>query len=603
VAGLLAGRGSDQSGALVVSFHGAVLPLAGKVTIRNAKTGGTFDLRLQGGLRFDTENALQAPWVLPDADSKGTITLFNASTENILVKALVIGSGANQPNREIGLGPHQTKQIPLRDLLAKEDNGATQVGSVLLRYSGPAHALQPALLIENAKTGFALAPQFNASHAQLGSGTTTWVFPSIGVRVGGSTTQFEQNRLSQFAVISNGTEVPQTPQIAASFVDVQHHKVDKAILPIAPLGPFETRMVNLSQFIDMGLIPASAPRFALSVTYNGVPGDMGFNIFTADLSNNRVTPVEGTVLPKGTVEFSYFDLSSKFGILPKVENSSSSEALAQVSLFFPGSFGVGSFNLPSLQIEGNGSKIIDLQGALHSGIPDPSGHSVASGTTFGILALAANDQKATPVIMTPECDGQCEPVMAATVTMVNQKDSESSVHLAAQSAAPLAASCPQPPTCPSEIVVESSNQISLSSQFASGLRTGVGRVVAMQTRPTSTNWNGTLIVEAVSNASSSCPASFGDQCAGSDTFTVGDGGVAFGQNFPARTNIFYDQHVTTDVVSLLDTAGINSCTAVCSQQYSCGGTVIGRFTITRRFAKSSISSTPVTIVNVSKVRQ
>jgi hypothetical protein len=113
-------------------------------------------------------------------------------------------------------------------------------------------------------------------------------------------------------------------------------------------------------------------------------------------------------------------------------------------------------------------------------------------------------------------------------------------------------------------------------------------------------FDGVTIVEAVSETSNSCPASFGNQCAGSSSFTVGAGGSTFGQTFPAATNTFYDQHASTSASSALDAAGINSCSSSCKQVYSCGGTPIGTFTINRSFTKGTIQGTPVTNVTVTK---
>ena len=73
-----------------------------------------------------------------------------------------------------------------------------------------------------------------------------------------------------------------------------------------------------------------------------------------------------------------------------------------------------------------------------------------------------------------------------------------------------------------------------------------------------------------------------------------------GVGFAPQHNIFYDQHVTTSALSMLDVAGISACTIKCSQTYSCGGKVIGNFTITRAFSKGTISGTPVTYVTVTK---
>jgi hypothetical protein len=158
---------------------------------------------------------------------------------------------------------------------------------------------------------------------------------------------------------------------------------------------------------------------------------------------------------------------------------------------------------------------------------------------------------------------------------------------------------PPKPACPTTVTLSGTTTLSLASQFP-GLKTGIGIVASMQTNPTNINWNGTAIVEALTQSSNNCPSSFGAFCTGSDTFTVGQGGSTFGQNFAATQNIFYDQHVTTGTVSALDAAGINSCQVTCAQSYSCGGHVIGTFTINRSLTKGTIQNTPVTDVTVTK---
>ena len=157
---------------------------------------------------------------------------------------------------------------------------------------------------------------------------------------------------------------------------------------------------------------------------------------------------------------------------------------------------------------------------------------------------------------------------------------------------------PPRPACPTSVTLSGTTTLSLASQFPT-LKTGIGIVASMQTNPTNINWNNIQITESVTPSSNDCPASFGS-CAASDTFTVGTGGTAFGQTFTGTTNIFYDLHTSTGAVSALDSAGINSCTRVCSQTYSCGGHVIGTFTINRSFTKGTIQNTPVTNVTVTK---
>ena len=147
-------------------------------------------------------------------------------------------------------------------------------------------------------------------------------------------------------------------------------------------------------------------------------------------------------------------------------------------------------------------------------------------------------------------------------------------------------------------------QIPLESDFPAE-KTGIGGVATMLVSPLPVVWNGTRITESVSLFDSTCPPTGLNICSGSDTFTVGNGIINFGVIFPPNINVFYDLHEIGLPTSLLDTSGTNqtSCQIVCTQSYSCGGAVIGRFFITRNFSKDTIQGTPVTRVKVDKQSQ
>jgi hypothetical protein len=162
--------------------------------------------------------------------------------------------------------------------------------------------------------------------------------------------------------------------------------------------------------------------------------------------------------------------------------------------------------------------------------------------------------------------------------------------------------------CPTSTSVNALTALSITLLFP-GLKTGIGAVASMQVSPTTTNWNGYEISESLATASNSCPASWGNMCQGSSTFTIGEGGQAevsvngvdtpVGPVFTGEENLFYDQHTFVSNVSLLDSSGINSCTAVCTQTYSCSGTPVSSHTITYSFIKAQITGTHVTSTEVS----
>jgi hypothetical protein len=158
--------------------------------------------------------------------------------------------------------------------------------------------------------------------------------------------------------------------------------------------------------------------------------------------------------------------------------------------------------------------------------------------------------------------------------------------------------------CPSTLTRVSSLPQPLAPYVPKYL-TGIGIIAEMQVGPSGTNANGVQITESVSQLSNTCPANFGAQCTGSDTFTVGtnDNGndTVDGASTRAIQNVFYDNHVVYGPSNYLAAAGITSCASTCQQVYTCGGHQVGpTFTITRSYTKGTVGSTAVTNVTTTK---
>jgi hypothetical protein len=156
--------------------------------------------------------------------------------------------------------------------------------------------------------------------------------------------------------------------------------------------------------------------------------------------------------------------------------------------------------------------------------------------------------------------------------------------------------------CPQTTSISATLKESLTNVFP-GDKTGVGAVVTVKVGPNTQIYNGVQVTESVTASTSSCPAGWPNVCTGSSTFTVGDGLARVtvdGQNLPAPpNNSFYDEHSVTSASSLANAFNITSCTATCSQTYSCNGQSIGTHVITYKFTKGTISGTSVTNVSAS----
>ncbi|HEY6763158.1 MAG TPA: hypothetical protein VI386_00165, partial [Candidatus Sulfotelmatobacter sp.] len=197
-----------------------------------------------------------------------------------------------------------------------------------------------------------------------------------------------------------------------------------------------------------------------------------------------------------------------------------------------------------------------------------NGHGVAPGATNGF---------ATPTI--PSGDGN--PKMCPQTKQQGQNDVN---------------------VCPSSTSVGSTTTESLAKVFPT-YKTGLGVVVGIQLSPAAPT--GLIVTETLSNGSNTCPQGFptnvcttnGNLNTGS--LSVGTAGVATdGTPLTAAPNTMWDEHIVASSSSLLGTSG-QQCSIQCSQQYSCGGTVIGSYTITYTFKTGTISGTPVTNVTAT----
>jgi hypothetical protein len=152
--------------------------------------------------------------------------------------------------------------------------------------------------------------------------------------------------------------------------------------------------------------------------------------------------------------------------------------------------------------------------------------------------------------------------------------------------------------CPSNTTIKHLEQITIEQweeYFGEVLLTGAGALAGIEVGPPGENWDGFKITETVTSAPDGdpCglasavgkPAGFFCSCDGNPcaaVFTVGAkfAGTPLGVG-DAEHNVFWDLHkIPSKTVSLLHYAGLSECTISCIQEYSCNGTVIGRYLIT-----------------------
>jgi len=159
--------------------------------------------------------------------------------------------------------------------------------------------------------------------------------------------------------------------------------------------------------------------------------------------------------------------------------------------------------------------------------------------------------------------------------------------------------------CPSRTEVERTIDMTPGG-LDKGYRTAYGIASVMKVLPDERDWDGTNIIEHLTNARTTCPETWNMCTGGTQPFVVGrERYSTILGNLPALHNRFYDFHTSRWNGSRLHDAGQNpggldACTVVCNQDYSCGGAIIGRHVITRNFRKSTHGGRDVTVVTTTK---
>lgn len=236
------------------------------------------------------------------------MSLFNVSSEPIVVTPSIITEKGEITLPSLSLGVHETRKLSIGEILRQQGIEAEK-GTISLRYTGPAHALAPALFVANSATGFSLLSSFNARRERVEAGQALWRFPDVFLAADPGL-GFADQKLTAYAIVSNPSKAAASPQLTA-FVG-NAGKSQSVTLPVKPLRPLETRVIDLSRFVESGLLPRSASYISLAVTHQGVPGDVGLTVFSVGKNKDFVSPAEGLVKSGQVIDSTYWDIAGDF---------------------------------------------------------------------------------------------------------------------------------------------------------------------------------------------------------------------------------------------------------------------------------------------------
>lgn len=384
---------SAKSGALALQMDGSQPPtIIGEMVITDYQHGVIFDLPLHAGYANDDAKELHAVWWLPDVKTQGTVVLFNASDKRISVRPSVTINFAQHAFPRVTLAAHETKKLDLRELVQQSGHLDAEIGSISLGYEGPAHALLPALLLANEKTGFSLTGKFFVKRAeqptlQANQDSVTWHYPAVFSGKADTALGFQKgSKLTPYALISNDTDRVVASQLDASFT-TNDGSTQSVSLPINPLLPRETRLIDLTE-LTKELIPKNVGWFSLRLSHSGREGDLALQLSSVDQKKDFVFTAEGTTQPQGRLDSLYWNVDDDLQAMLVVQNTGGSTVQAQATLSYDTSDGgQGTYKLPLMELSPRATRILNLKQIIASGQPDEAGRVIPANTSLGSATI------------------------------------------------------------------------------------------------------------------------------------------------------------------------------------------------------------------------
>jgi hypothetical protein len=371
-----------DSGAIALEFAGAhPTSVTGMVTVKDMQRSLIFTFPFRPGFANSESRTLYAPWWLRGEEERGTLVLFNASSESLTVLPSVAVAGQWQDIVSVPLAAFESRQFKLRQLLNENGIHGAEMGLLRLQYGGPDAALHPALFFFDEDAGYSAASSFSAQRAPVGGQTNVLYAPSVLINAPYPSMGFDPSiRVTPYAVLGNTTAESLSVELTAYYYVHGQSAPQNSRLPIPSLAPLETRWVDFSSFVQQGLIPTTAAQISLELKYLGGSSDLVSRVFSMDATRNYLFTAELTRAAARN-DVAYWNIAGNEFSVVAIQNVSDEEVPVRVKLTYGN--GSGTYKLPVLTIPPRGTRAVNIKQIVQSGAPDEDGNQIPPGTTFG----------------------------------------------------------------------------------------------------------------------------------------------------------------------------------------------------------------------------
>ena len=398
-----------NSGAIELEFTAPnAAAVTGYTLVSEDQRGFLFPSIFRAGYPGGSHRTLHTPWWFPTEETKARLVLFNASDEPATVRPAVSVGLTRQDLGEILLAPHEVSELDFRTILHDAELFGATRGLLTLTYEGEGNSLVPALWFSDEKTGYSLTAQFSAPEEPRQGEEPAVYYPGILVNEPNPLLGFKQKvSFTPHALLGNTTEGFLTVEMEASYQVPGAEEVERVSLPVSPLAPLETRLVDFSGFLANGLIPAEARQVSLRLSHPGARGDLAARVFALDSTGEYSFGMEGVrgAFPRYDA-ISWYTAGNRQSLI-HVQNISEEEVEARITLSYD--MGAGAYKLPLLAVPPGATRTVNLREMIATAQPDEDGNLIPPYTKFGTATVEAADERLAPRLVVSAA--QYDPVL------------------------------------------------------------------------------------------------------------------------------------------------------------------------------------------------
>jgi hypothetical protein len=170
--------------------------------------------------------------------------------------------------------------------------------------------------------------------------------------------------------------------VNASFTYESAGQVETVALPPVPLGGQASALVNLKDYQDQGLIPASVPHGSIDLQYTGKPGALLAELTSVDQNGSFVSPVPLTCRGNRAANMPFWRTDGDWHSSVTLRNIAAEDNEVEITVSYPG----GVYEVRKT-LSAGGTAMVSVNDLQQSQEPDSAGRRIPLDATVGGVSV------------------------------------------------------------------------------------------------------------------------------------------------------------------------------------------------------------------------